>query len=165
MKAVLTAVMAAAALHATIWYAAQETTTPPDVRGSIDYVSYSPYVGGHDPKDQRTVSAEQIERDMKVVSEIAGGVRTYSVIDGVDQVPALADKAGLNVMLGAWVGDTPERDQAEMDTVVQLAKQHRNVQIDPRRQRSAVPWRTHGRRADRANPRREAAGPGAGIDR
>lgn len=127
MKAVLTAVMAAAALHATIWYAAQETTTPPDVRGSIDYVSYSPYVGRHDPKDQQPVPLSQIEHDMKVVSEIASGVRTYSIIDGVDQVPAAAEKAGLNVILGAWVGDTAERDQAELETVVQLAKQHRNV--------------------------------------
>ncbi|MFO1127195.1 MAG: glycosyltransferase [Rhodospirillales bacterium] len=119
--------MAAAALHATIWYAAHETTTPADVHGSIDYMSYSPYVGGHDPKDQRVVPLEQIERDMKVVSEVASGVRTYSVVDGVDQVPAAADKVGLNVILGAWVGDTPERDQAEIETAVQLARQHRNV--------------------------------------
>jgi glucan 1,3-beta-glucosidase len=89
-------------------------------------------VGSHDPKDQQTTPLAQIEHDMKVVSEIASGVRTYSVIDGVDQVPAAAEKVGLNVILGAWVGDTPERDQAELETVVQLTKQHRNVKAHRR---------------------------------
>jgi exo-beta-1,3-glucanase (GH17 family)/cellulose synthase/poly-beta-1,6-N-acetylglucosamine synthase-like glycosyltransferase len=127
MKAVMTAVLAAAALHAAVWYGTKEATTPADVRGPIEYVSYSPYVGRHDPKDGRPVSPAQIEQDMQVIAEVARGVRTYSTIDGVDKVPALAEKAGLNVILGAWVGDTPERDREEIDTVVQLAKQHRNV--------------------------------------
>jgi cellulose synthase/poly-beta-1,6-N-acetylglucosamine synthase-like glycosyltransferase len=49
------------------------------------------------------------------------------VIDGVDQVPAIASKLGLNVALGAWVGDTEARDRHEIDTVVALARQNRNV--------------------------------------
>lgn len=127
MRTVLTAALAAAALHAAVWYGTHEAISPADVRGPIESLSYSPYVGDHDPKDNKPVSVEQIREDLGVVSQVAQGVRTYSVLDGVDQVPAIAESLGLNVSLGAWVGDTPERDQSEIDTVVALAKQHRNV--------------------------------------
>jgi exo-beta-1,3-glucanase (GH17 family)/cellulose synthase/poly-beta-1,6-N-acetylglucosamine synthase-like glycosyltransferase len=127
MKKVLTAAFAAAVLHAAVWSASQDATRPADVKGPLDYVSYSPYAGAHDPKDSRPVPAAQIERDLAVVGDVARGVRTYSVADGVDQVPAIAEKLGLHVSLGAWVGDTPERDQLETEAVVSLAKQHRNV--------------------------------------
>ncbi len=127
MRTVLTAALVAAALHAAVWYGTHEAITPADIRGPIESLSYSPYVGNHDPKDNTPVSPEQIQQDLSVVSEVAQGVRTYSVQDGVDQVPAIAEKLGLNVSLGAWLGDTPERDQLETETVVALAKQHRNV--------------------------------------
>lgn len=127
MRTVLTAALAAAALHAAVWFGTHEAISPADVRGPIVSLSYSPYAGDHDPKDNKPVSVDQITSDLNVVSEVAQGVRTYSVLDGVDQVPAVAEKLGLNVSLGAWVGDTPERDQTEIETVVALAKQHRNV--------------------------------------
>ena len=118
----------AAAIHAAAWYLTDRTAAPADVGGAIDYVSYSPYLRGEDPKTHRqNIAAEQIERDLAVVAGVAQGVRTYSTIDGIDQVPEIAGRLGLNVSLGAWVGDTPERDRSEIEAVVQLAKQHRNV--------------------------------------
>ena len=128
MRSVLTAMAVAAAIHAAAWYLTDRTAAPADVGGAIDYVSYSPYLRGEDPKTHRqNIAAEQIERDLAVVAGVAQGVRTYSTIDGIDQVPEIAGRLGLNVSLGAWVGDTPERDRSEIEAVVQLAKQHRNV--------------------------------------
>ncbi len=118
----------AAAIHAAAWHLTDRTAAPADVGGAIDYVSYSPYLRGEDPKTHRqNIAAQQIERDLAVVAGVAQGVRTYSTIDGIDQVPEIAGRLGLNVSLGAWVGDTPERDRSEIEAVVQLAKQHRNV--------------------------------------
>ena len=127
MRVVLFAAMVAAALSTAGWYATRDRAQPAEFKGAIDYVSYSPYADGHDPKDHKPVTAQQIKRDLGVIAGVANGVRTYSVVDGIDQVPAVAEKAGLSVSLGAWVGDTPTRDRFEMDTVVALAKQHRNV--------------------------------------
>ena len=128
MRIVLTAAAVAAAVHAAAWYMTDRTASPADVGNPIDYVSYSPYLRGEDPKTHRQViSAEQIQQDLAAVAGVAQGVRVYSVIDGIDQVPDIAARLGLNVALGAWVGDTPERDKAEIEEVVQLAKQHRNV--------------------------------------
>jgi cellulose synthase/poly-beta-1,6-N-acetylglucosamine synthase-like glycosyltransferase/exo-beta-1,3-glucanase (GH17 family) len=128
MRSALIAMAVAAAIHATAWYLTDRTAAPSDVGGAIDYVSYSPYLRGEDPKTHRRgIPAEQIERDLAVVAGVAEGVRTYSTIDGIDQVPEIAGRLGLNVALGAWVGDTPERDKSEIEEAVQLTKQHRNV--------------------------------------
>lgn len=127
MRIALLAAVMAAVVHVAGWIWANQTVTPADVSRPISYVSYSPYTGGHTPRDGKDVPPEHILSDLKKVAEVATGVRTYSTQDGVDQVPAIAQKLGLDVMLGAWVGDTPERDQNEVDTVVSLAKQHRNV--------------------------------------
>lgn len=128
MRLVLTAAAIAAAIQAATWSLADRTITPTSVNDTVDYVSYSPYRYGEDPKTHRQIiPAAQIDEDLKVISDVAQGVRTYSTIDGLDQVPDLAARQGLNVALGAWVGDTPERDRAETEEVVQLAKSHRNV--------------------------------------
>jgi len=127
MKVVLFVAALAAALNTAGWYLTGDRTQPAEVKGAIDYVSYSPYAGDHDPKDHRPVTVEQLKRDMQVVASVADGVRTYSLVDGVDQLPAIASKQGLTVSLGAWVGDTPERDRFEMDTAVALTKQNRNI--------------------------------------
>lgn len=128
MRIVLTAAVVAAAIHAAAWHLTDRSVAPADLNTPIDYVSYSPYLHGEDPRTHRqTIPAEQIERDLAAVASVAQGVRTYSTIDGIDQVPEIAGKLGLNVALGAWVGDTAERDKAELEEVVQLAKQHRNV--------------------------------------
>jgi exo-beta-1,3-glucanase (GH17 family)/GT2 family glycosyltransferase len=128
MRIVLTAAIVAAAVHAAAWTFTDRSATPADLDNPIDYVSYSPYLKGEDPRTHRQIiPAEQMERDLATVAGVAQGVRTYSTIDGLDQVPELAGKLGLNVALGAWVGDTAERDKAELEQVVQLSKQHRNV--------------------------------------
>jgi exo-beta-1,3-glucanase (GH17 family)/cellulose synthase/poly-beta-1,6-N-acetylglucosamine synthase-like glycosyltransferase len=128
MRIVLTAVAVAAAIHAAAWYLTDRTAMPADVGSEIDYVSYSPYLRSEDPKTHRqTITAEQIQQDLAVVAGVAQGVRTYSTIDGIDQVPEIAGRLGLNVSLGAWIGDTAERDKAEIEAAVQLTKHHRNV--------------------------------------
>src|SRR5512144_2808906 len=128
MRIVLTAVLVAAAVHAAAWGLTDRTASPANLEGAIDYVSYSPYLQGTNPEtDRQTIPAEQIAQDLRVVANVAQGVRTYSVIDGIGQVPAIAGRLGLNVELGAWVGDTPERDAAEIEEAVRLTRQHRNV--------------------------------------
>lgn len=127
MKTILAAVLAAACLQGAFWYLSDRTLLPPDVDGTVDYLSYSPYAPGESPEDRAVVSAEQLNRDLDVIASVAAGLRTYSVIDGVDRVPEIAARHGLAVMLGAWVGESAERDAFETDAVVALAREHRNV--------------------------------------
>jgi len=128
MRIVFAAAVVAAAIQAAAWGFTDRTATPADLDAPIDSISYSPYLHGEDPRTHReTIPAAQIQQDLSVIAGVSQGVRTYSTIDGIDQVPEIANKLGLNVALGAWVGDTPERDKAEIEQAVQLTKQHRNV--------------------------------------
>jgi exo-beta-1,3-glucanase (GH17 family) len=127
MRTILAAALFAACLQAAFWFASNTSLLPPDVKGLVDYLSYSPYAPGEGPKDRATVTPQQLDRDLGVIASVAGGLRTYSVIDGVDRVPDIAAKHGLDVMLGAWVGDTKARDALETETIVSLSREHRNV--------------------------------------
>lgn len=128
MRIVLIAAVVAAAIQAASWHLTDRAVAPADLEAPIDYLSYSPYLTGEDPRTHRqTIPPEQIEADLGAIANVAQGVRVYSTIDGIDQVPAIAAKLGLNVIVGSWVGDTDERDRSELDEVVQIAKQHRNV--------------------------------------
>lgn len=121
------AVIAAAVLHGAVWHFFHDTVAPSDVTGPIQYVSYSPYHTRENPKDVDFIPVDQIERDLERVAAVSQGVRTYSVIGGQDVVPEVAGDLGLDVVLGAWIGDTESRDRAEIDTVVELTRTNRNV--------------------------------------
>jgi glucan 1,3-beta-glucosidase len=76
--------------------------------GRISCVSYAPYRRtGESPFDPTAhVSAERIEEDLTALSRRFDCVRTYSVGQGLDQVPAIARKHHMKVLLGIWLSRT-----------------------------------------------------------
>ena len=127
MMRVFGAVLVAAAVHAAIWHVSRESVEPADTVRPIQYLSYSPYHTRVNPKDVALVPADQIERDLERIAEVSDGLRTYSVSAGLDRVPEIAADLGLDVVLGAWIGDTESRDREEMDLVAELSRANRNV--------------------------------------
>ena len=121
------AVIAAAVLHGAFWHFSHESVSPTDVAEPIQYVSYSPYHTRVNPKDIDLIPAGQIKQDLQRVAAVANGVRTYSVIAGQDRIPRIAGDLGLDVVLGAWIGDTETRDREEMEAVAELTRANRNV--------------------------------------
>lgn len=93
----------------------------------MQYVSYSPYHTSVNPKDVESIPAYQIRRDLERVAAVSNGVRTYSVAGGQDRVPAIAADLALDVVLGAWIGDTESRDREEVEAVAELTRANRNV--------------------------------------
>jgi len=89
----------------------------------IKCVSYAPYYG----KDQSPfvlgtmISREQIDADLKKLSQITECVRTYSVGQGMDYVPEAAAKVGLKVYLGAWIGWTNKDNEKEVNLAAKIA--------------------------------------------
>ena len=55
--------------------------------------------------------------------EITDCVRTYSIENGLDQVPEQAAKVGLKVIQGIWLGSDRLKNQAQISTVIGLTKQ------------------------------------------
>jgi exo-beta-1,3-glucanase (GH17 family) len=101
---------------------------PIDPAAKLECVSYAPFRNGQSPLSPLTqVPAEQIARDLAQLAEISNCVRTYSIENGLDQVPGLAGKVGLKVIQGVWLGSDRIRNQAQISTAVTLVKEYPGV--------------------------------------
>ena len=73
-----------------------------------------PDAAGRRPRISRP---EQIAQDLAQLAKISDCVRTYSIENGLDQVPALAAKVGLKVIQGIWLGSNRLKNLAQISTV------------------------------------------------
>ncbi len=92
----------------------------------LQCVSYAPYYKpGMNPTLKGTfVDPLQIEQDLQALSKVTKCVRTYSVSQGLDYVPKAAQKYGMQVILGAWVGWVDADNMKELELAVQQANQY-----------------------------------------
>ncbi|MCP9626775.1 beta-(1-6) glucans synthase [Rhodopseudomonas palustris] len=113
------------------WWIATPVTlsrAPIDPSAKLECVSYAPFRGEQTPLDPTTrIPAEQIEQDMVQLAKISKCVRTYSVDNGLEQLPALAGKVGLKVIQGIWLGNERAKNLAQIAVAVGLAKDYPDV--------------------------------------
>lgn len=101
---------------------------PIDPAAKLECVSYAPFRAEQTPLDPTTqISAEQIAQDMAQLATISKCVRTYSIENGLDQVPGLAAKVGLKVIQGIWLGSNRLKNLAQITGVVALTKEYPGV--------------------------------------
>ncbi|CAN5231312.1 hypothetical protein BH10PSE17_BH10PSE17_17410 [soil metagenome] len=100
---------------------------PPD--GRIACVSYAPHhKAGQAPfNPDFHASYEQVEQDLTALSHRFGCIRTYSISQGLDQVPAIARKLGMKVILGAWINADPVDTNKELTAAIRLANDNTDV--------------------------------------
>lgn len=98
---------------------------PIDPADKLECVSYAPFRAEQTPLDPTTmIPSEQIEQDLAQLATISKCVRTYSVENGLDQVPGIASRLGLKVMQGIWLGSGRLKNQQNIAGAVQLAKDY-----------------------------------------
>ena len=73
------------------------------------------------------ISPEQIAQDLAQLAKITDCVRTYSIENGLDQVPALAAQVGLKVIQGLWLGRDRIKNLAQISVAIELTKEHPGV--------------------------------------
>ena len=119
------------AIAAVWWWLATPITlarAPIDPNAKLLCVSYAPFRGAQTPLDPAThISSDQIAQDLAQLAKISDCVRTYSIENGLDQVPALAAKVGLKVMQGIWLGSNRLKNAAQISTAVRLTKEYPGV--------------------------------------
>src|SRR5260370_801395 len=99
-----------------------------DPNAKLLCVSYAPFRDAQTPLVRTThIDPEQIAQDLAQLAKITDCVRTYSIENGLDQVPALAAKVGLKVIQGIWLGSSRLKNLAQISTVVRLAKEYPGV--------------------------------------
>lgn len=112
------------------WYllARPQAVDAPELRAGkkLQCVSYAPFRKNQSPFDLEhglVIPNSAIEADLTLLAQRFDCVRTYSVA-GLEAVPEIAEKLGLEVLLGAWVSSDPVATRKELTNVIALAKQH-----------------------------------------
>src|SRR6266404_8214666 len=119
------------AIAAVWWWLATPITlarAPIDPNAKLLCVSYAPFRDAQTPLLPTThIAPEQIAQDLAQLAKISDCVRTYSIENGLDQVPGLAAKVGLKVIQGIWLGSDRLKNLAQISIAVGLTKQYPQV--------------------------------------
>ena len=83
-------------------------------------ICFSLYEDGQEPGD--TITEEQVERRIKILKPYTKWIRSFSCIEGNEHIPRIAKKHGLKNMVGAWLGDDLEKNEEEIEALIDLAK-------------------------------------------
>jgi exo-beta-1,3-glucanase (GH17 family) len=91
-------------------------------------VSYAPFRGDQDPfGPDIPIDPRQIEEDLVHLKPLTDCIRTYSVDHGLDQIPEIAGRHGMKVMLGLWLSSLPDLSRHQIETAVALAGRYPDV--------------------------------------
>lgn len=122
-----TAAFALLAIGVMIAWALQgRAQHPPDApQGKLACVSYTPRSGtiGVDPATVRA----HVETDIAQLAGKTRCVRTYSVLEGLDHVPAVARKHGLRIILGIWIGRDERINEQGITRAIALAQENKDI--------------------------------------
>ena len=81
---------------------------------------FSPYQEGQEPGD--SISEAQIRRKLELILPYTKWIRTFSCTEGNELIPVLAKEYGLKTLVGAWLGEDPEVNAAEINGLIKLSK-------------------------------------------
>ena len=113
------------------WFLGQPVPMPPSPLAAgekLPCVSYAPFRRGQSPFTEGIViPASQIDEDFAHLSTVTDCVRIYSVDQGLENVPALARKHGLQVILGMWIGRDRKGNAEQIEAGIRLANENPDV--------------------------------------
>jgi len=88
----------------------------------IHGISFSPYTEDQNPAKFDWISPDQIEARLSIIKPYVHWIRTFSCTLGNEAIAPIAKKHGLKTLVGAWIGDDLDMNEAELDNVIRLAK-------------------------------------------
>ncbi len=92
-------------------------------------VSYSPFHRADiNPFNYiASVSPQHIESDLRLLQSRTQCIRTYGLTQGLDAVPAVAQRLGMRVSLGVWISRDQAQNQLQLRRGIELAHQYRGT--------------------------------------
>ena len=115
---------------AGFWYGLGQPVILPDAATpthKLQCASYTPFGKDQSPFDQPFVPRiEQMDADLALLATRFNCVRTYSQA-GLEALPDLARKHGLNVMMGAWVSRDPVATAEEVNALIASANANPDI--------------------------------------
>ncbi len=81
----------------------------------------SPYEEGQQPGD--TLTETQIRRRLQILKRHTKSIRSFSCTEGNELIPKIAKEMGLTTLVGAWLGADKEKNEVEINNLIQLAQE------------------------------------------
>ena len=91
------------------------------LESGIHGLCFSMYEDGQKPGD--IITENQVIRRMDIIKPYTKWVRSFSCVEGNEHIPRIAHKKGLKTLVGAWLGDDLEMNEAEIEGLITLAKE------------------------------------------
>ncbi len=103
-----------AMLTVAAWGFANRPSTEPALPRVINGFAFQPYQKDQDAIAGIDPTVEQIDGDLELLAGTARAVRTYSALGTLGEIPGLADRHDLKVMLGSWIDADRVRNEREI---------------------------------------------------
>ncbi|MEW6347501.1 MAG: glycosyltransferase [Thermodesulfobacteriota bacterium] len=100
-----------------------EPEWPAKIRG----LSFTPLRPGNNPEKDRWPTAEEIQADLNMLEGKTHSLRTYGVEGSLGEIPSLARGMDFSLTVGAWLYDDEEKNEAEIEKLIQITNEHPNV--------------------------------------
>ena len=115
-----------AALNVGLWDALNQPAHPPDWTGKIGGFAYSPYQRYQSPIKLIFPSVEEVDADIRLLSQHSDRLRTYSSLEN-PVIPAIAKKYGMKVMAGTWLDSRWQRNDDEISALIEAVRSNDNI--------------------------------------
>jgi GPH family glycoside/pentoside/hexuronide:cation symporter len=90
------------------------------LNNGIHGLCFSPYAEGQDTGD--TLLETQIRRRLDIITPHTKWIRSFSSTMGNELIPEIAHQKGLKTLVGAWISNDKERNEKEIQSLINLAK-------------------------------------------
>jgi exo-beta-1,3-glucanase (GH17 family) len=87
----------------------------------IHGICFSAYDEDQQPGDQLTEA--QVRRKLSILKPHISWVRTFSCTEGNEFIAQIAHEMGIKTLVGAWLGDDLEKNEAEIAGLIALCKE------------------------------------------
>ncbi|MEW6647024.1 MAG: beta (1-6) glucans synthase [Pseudomonadota bacterium] len=105
------------------WLGRPVEVAEPDVAGPLACLSYTPFRDGESPFDGEMPAlrdAARLAEDLQLLSTHTSCIRVYASV-GMELIPPLAQKYGMQVLMGAWVSSDTLATRQEIEALVRIA--------------------------------------------
>ena len=94
----------------------------PDAK--FNSVSFAPFRAGQSPFTESFPSASEVAEDVALVAGRVRAIRSYAALGGEADLAALAQRHGLKLWQGVWLGADRTKNAREMAAAIALANRY-----------------------------------------